>query len=253
MIDIFSFSRWLCLLLSISGFTVAQPSDRVLTNSASAQQGGVTDRSESSSRQDEAHEVMALGVRLGFNLPPEYCPVGKSERETVLLEKARDSMPPSVKLLQAAVLCTELKAYALGQRDYIEHWLQIQLLSPGGDFQTIDWPRDQFLQAVGAAMPEIDYSDLKQEAEKLFKRAGITVSDLQQTPLGRDDKAIYVAHHMQVEQTDSASLVRGLGAVTLINSLPLGIHVYSSVPLREDKEDLESTFRSLLNSLLQSN
>lgn len=252
MTNILSFSRWLCILLSMSGFSVAQPSDDAFTYSASEQREGASHRSKPSGL-GEALEVTALGVHLEFNLPPEYCPVGKSERETALLKNARDSMPPSVRLLKTAVLCTELSAYALGQRDDIEHWVQIQLLSPGGDFQTVDWSRHQFLQAVGAAMPKIDYSALREEAEKLFKRAGITASDLQQTPLGRDDKAIYIAHHMQIGQKNAANLVRGLGALTLVNSLPLGIHVYSSVPLTEDNEDLESALRSLLNSLLQSN
>ncbi len=54
------------------------------------------------------------------------------------MERSRRSLGLNVRLLHASVACNELVEFRNGQRDLIDHWLQVQLIGTKAGFQKID-------------------------------------------------------------------------------------------------------------------
>ncbi|NEZ02793.1 hypothetical protein G4Y73_01355 [Wenzhouxiangella sp. XN201] len=197
--------------------------------------------------------VRALGGQLSVRLPDGYCSIKDKGREGEMLKHSRDMMPQSVRILHAAAECSELAKYAAGNSDEVFHWLQVQMIGPSGTFRRLPFSREEFLSNIGGQLPEIDFTAIESEAETLLERAGMDVSSVKQAPIGRDGNAIYMATNFSVENAAAPRHIRGLGAITLVNSIPLGIHVYSSKPLSDSPRDLQSDLHSLLQSILHNN
>ena len=92
--------------------------------------------------------VNVLGQQVLFSNPSGYCTPGESAREVELMDLAKRSLAEGSRLVHAAVLCSELEDYRMGRRDMLDHWLQIQLIGPKGNFQRIEMPREAFLSGL---------------------------------------------------------------------------------------------------------
>src|SRR3546814_9957359 len=88
-----------------------------------------------------AESVNVLGQQVLFSNPSGYCTPGKSAREVELMDLAKRSLAEGSRLVHAAVRCSELEDYRAGRRDMLDHWLQIQLIGPKGNFQRIEIDR----------------------------------------------------------------------------------------------------------------
>ena len=170
--------------------------------------------------------VNVLGQQVVFTNPGGYCTPGKSAREVELMGLARRSLGEGSRLLHAAVRCSELEDYREGRRDMLDHWLQIQLLGPKGNFQRIEMPREAFLSSLSKSSPRVNAAELNQRLKASFDSNDISLSDMKIEPIGRDGNAVYFSMRMNMSVGETSRPISGISGITLLNSLPLSVNVY---------------------------
>ena len=170
--------------------------------------------------------VSVLGQQVFFSNPNGYCTPGKSAREVELMNLARRSLGDASRLVHAAVRCSELEDYRKGRRDILDHWLQIQLIGPKGNFQRIELPRETFLSSLSKSSPQVNAAELNRRLKASFENSDINLSDMKVEPIGRDGNAVYFSTRMNMIMGETSRPVTGISGITLLNSLPLSINVY---------------------------
>ncbi len=177
-------------------------------------------------RSAATESVNVLGQQVVFTNPGGYCTPGKSAREVELMGLARRSLGEGSRLLHVAVHCSELEDYREGRRDMLDHWLQIQLLGPKGNFQRIEMPREAFLSSLSKSSPRVNAAELNQRLKASFDSNDISLSDMKIEPIGRDGNAVYFSMRMNMSVGETSRPISGISGITLLNSLPLSVNVY---------------------------
>ena len=206
-----------------------------------------------SQRGFSKEKIEVLGQWITFSNPTGYCTLGTSPSEQELLILTRRSLGDDVRLLHAAVLCTELDDYKNGRRDMLDHWLQIQLIGPGGDFKRIETSREALLEAVSTSIPRVNAEEINRRLRSSFEGSHISLSQPQLNPLGRDGNAVYFSMRMNMTVESSIRVITGMSGITLLNSLPITINVYEGTGLSRSRENLQPVLQELLTSLLTEN
>lgn len=197
--------------------------------------------------------VNVLGQQVVFSNPSDYCTPGKSAREVELMDVARRSLSEVTRLVHVAVRCSELEDYRKGRRDMLDHWLQIQLIGPKGNFHRNEMPREAFLSGLSKSSPQVNAAELNRRLKASFENDDISVSDMKFEPIGRDGNAVYFSLRMDMIVGESSRPVTGLSGVTLLNSLPLSVNVYEGTGSPQSRGRLQAVQQELLNSLLTEN
>lgn len=197
--------------------------------------------------------VNVLGQQIAFANPGGYCTPGKSAREVELMDLARRSLGEGSRLVHAAVRCTELEDYRKGRRDMLDHWLQIQLIGPKGNFQRIEMPREAFLSGLSKSSPRVNAAELSQRLKASFENSDINLSDMKFEPIGRDGNAVYFSMRMHMNIGETSRPISGISGITLLNSLPLSVNVYEGTGSLQSRGRLQAVQQELLNSLLTEN
>ncbi len=204
-------------------------------------------------RSTAAESVNVLGQQVVFSNPSGYCTPGKSAREVELMDLARRSLGEGSRLVHAAVRCSELEDYRKGRRDMLDHWLQIQLIGPKGNFQRIEMPREAFLSGLSKSSPRVNAAELNHRLKASFENSDISLSDMKIEPIGRDGNAVYFSMRMYMSIGETSRPVTGISGITLLNSLPLSINVYEGTGSPQSRGQLQAVQQELLNSLLTEN
>jgi len=206
-----------------------------------------------SHRNAATESVNVLGQQIVFSNPSGYCTPGKSAREVDLMDLARRSLGEGSRLVHAAVRCTELEDYREGRREMLDHWLQIQLIGPKGNFQRIEMPREAFLSSLSKSSPRVNAAELNRRLKASFENSDISLSDMKFEPIGRDGNAVYFSMRMNMSVGETSRPVTGISGITLLNSLPLSINVYEGTGSPQSRGRLQAVQQELLNSLLTEN
>lgn len=204
-------------------------------------------------RSSATESVSVLGQQVMFSNPRGYCTPGQSAREVELMDLARRSLGEGSRLVHVAVPCSELEDYRKGRRDMLDHWLQVQLIGPKGEFKRIDMPREAFLSGISKSTPRVNAVELNQRLKASFAKSDISLSDMKMEPIGRDGNAVYFSMRMNMSVGESSRPISGISAITLLNSLPLSINVYEGAGSRQSRGQLQAIQQELLNSLLTEN
>ena len=204
-------------------------------------------------RSAATESVNVLGQQVVFTNPGGYCTPGKSAREVELMGLARRSLGEGSRLVHAAVRCSELEDYRGGRRDMLDHWLQIQLLGPKGNFQRIEMPREAFLSSLSKSSPRVNAVELNQRLKASFESSDISLSDMKIEPIGRDGNAVYFSMRMNMSVGETSRPISGISGITLLNSLPLSVNVYEGTGSPQSRGRLQAVQQELLNSLLTEN
>lgn len=204
-------------------------------------------------RSAASESVNVLGQQVVFSNPSGYCTPGKSAREVDLMDLARRSLGEGSRLVHAAVRCSELDDYRKGRRDMLDHWLQIQLIGPKGNFQRIEMPREAFLSSLSKSSPRVNAAELNHRLKTWFENSDISLSDMKIEPIGRDGNAVYFSMRMYMSIGETSRPVTGISGITLLNSLPLSINVYEGTGSPQSRGQLQAVQQELLNSLLTEN
>ena len=200
-----------------------------------------------------AESVNVLGQQVLFSNPSGYCTPGESAREVELMDLAKRSLAEGSRLVHAAVLCSELEDYRMGRREMLDHWLQIQLIGPKGNFQRIEMPREAFLSGLSKSTPRVNSAELNRRLKASFENSDVALTDMKFEPIGRDGNAVYFSMRMNMSVGESSRPISGISAITLLNSLPLSINVYEGTGSPQSRGQLQAVQQELLNSLLTEN
>ncbi|MCT8858131.1 hypothetical protein K5M76_21670 (plasmid) [Shewanella xiamenensis] len=200
-----------------------------------------------------AESVNVLGQQVLFSNPSGYCTPGESAREVELMDLAKRSLAEGSRLVHAAVLCSELEDYRMGRREMLDHWLQIQLIGPKGNFQRIEMPREAFLSGLSKSTPRVNSAELNRRLKASFENSNVALTDMKFEPIGRDGNAVYFSMRMNMSVGESSRPISGISAITLLNSLPLSINVYEGTGSPQSRGQLQAIQQELLNSLLTEN
>lgn len=200
-----------------------------------------------------AESVNVLGQQVLFSNPSGYCTPGESAREVELMDLAKRSLAEGSRLVHAAVRCSELEDYRAGRRDMLDHWLQIQLIGPKGNFQRIEMPREAFLSGLSKSTPRVNSAELNRRLKASFEHSDVALTDMKFEPIGRDGNAVYFSMRMNMSVGESSRPISGISAITLLNSLPLSINVYEGTGSPQSRGQLQAIQQELLNSLLTEN
>ncbi len=200
-----------------------------------------------------AESVNVLGQQVLFSNPSGYCTPGESAREVELMDLAKRSLAEGSRLVHAAVLCSELEDYRMGRREMLDHWLQIQLIGPKGNFQRIEMPREAFLSGLSKSTPRVNSAELNRRLKASFENSDVALTDMKFEPIGRDGNAVYFSMRMNMSVGESSRPISGISAITLLNSLPLSINVYEGTGSPQSRGQLQAIQQELLNSLLTEN
>lgn len=201
----------------------------------------------------QVQNIEVLGQRITFANPSGYCTPGESVRERDLMKMGKNLIGPASRLVHAAILCSELEDFRSGRRQTLDHWLQIQLIGPKGDFKRLDVGREAFLASVAKASPRLDAANINRQIQAALENPDLSLSNMQVAQLGRDGNAVYISTRMSLNVGDSNRLVTGLGGITLLNSLPLTVIVYEATGQAKSREQLQPILQQLLTSLLTEN
>lgn len=204
-------------------------------------------------RSAATESVNVLGQQVVFSNPSGYCTPGKSAREVELMDLARRSLGEGSRLVHAAVRCSELEDYRKGRREMLDHWLQIQLIGPKGNFQRIEMPREAFLSSLSKSSPRVNPAEINRRLKASFENSDINLSDMKFEPIGRDGNAVYFSMRMNMSVGETSRPISGISGITLLNSLPLSINVYEGTGSPQSRGQLQAIQQELLNSLLTEN
>jgi len=198
-------------------------------------------------------ELQALDQKIIFINPKGYCTPGDSRREKELVSLARQMLGSAVRLIHVAVNCEELENYKVGRRDTLDHWLQIQLIGPKGEFKRIEVPREVFLNALAKSTPKLNLDELKQRINTQIKDLDLNLSNINVHQIGKDGNTFYMASRSLLTYGEKSKPVTGLGGVTLINSLPLGVWIYESTGSPQSRDQLHIVLQQAFVSLFTQN
>lgn len=207
----------------------------------------------SRSAQIQTETINVLGQQISFSNPSGYCTPGNSERERELMAMSARSVGVGARLIHAAVRCSELKDYRDGRRDTLDHWLQIQLIGPKGDFKRLEMGREAFLAGVAKSTPRVDAAEINRRLRGALENPDLSMSEMKVEPLGRDGNAVYFTARMNLNIGDSTRPVTGLSGITLLNSLPLTVNVYEGTGTAKSRDQLQHVLQELLQSLFTEN
>jgi hypothetical protein len=198
-------------------------------------------------------ELQALDQQIIFTNPIGYCTPGGSKREKELVSQARQMLGNTVRLVHVAVKCDELENYRIGRIETLDHWLQIQLIGPKGEFKRIELSREVFLNALAKSSPKLNMEELKKKINTQLKDLDLNLSNINVHQIGKDGNAFYMASRSLLTYGEKSKPVTGLGGVTLINSLPLGVWIYESSGTPQSRDQLHLVLQQAFVSLFTQN
>lgn len=226
-----------------------QKSEPVLSNDINRQ---INQPSSEYTATKENIEV--LGQQVSFTNPSGYCTPGSSQRERDLMAMSQRTVGPGARLVHVAIRCSELEAFRAGRRETLDHWLQIQLIGPKGDFKRLEMGREAFLADLAKnSIPRLDATEISRRLQAAFENPDLSLSEMQVMPLGRDGNAVYFLYQMNLSVGESNRPMTGLSGFTLLNSLPLTVNVYEATGRVKSRDQLQRTLQQLLMSLFAEN
>ena len=191
-----------------------------------------------------------------FNIrPPEnYCQLSNSPIEKEIFERINRSLQPKVLLAYAAADCHELEDLRSGREKFLKHWLQVQILQKEGQVAQFPISKEAFVAAMAGGKPKIDLPAVEKKIREAFDNPELRMAEGSANILGRDGNAAYLSINMDLKITQNqSSKVFGVGAMTLINSIPMVIIAYQSQSSSRGPTGPSTALRSTLTSLLVEN
>ena len=207
-----------------------------------------------SAYKSKSQQLYLLGQQISFTNPSGYCTPGESVREKELVAAGKKMLSGSAQLTHVAIRCDELDAFRSGRRDTLDHWMQIQLIGQRGEFKRFETTREVFLAELAKATPKLDVVEIKKKINSQLNDLDMSMSNINVHQIGRDGNAFYMFSRSNVMYGDKSSkTVTGLGGVTLINSLPLGVWIYESDGTAISRNQLHIVLQQSLVSLISEN
>lgn len=202
-----------------------------------------------------AASFSVLDQTLEFDLPSGYCLGGsgtKVERE--LFARTQRGLQGSAKLVAWLVDCKELGELKQERRQYLDHWLQIQVLTPGGALRNVHASREQVVASLAKTHETLATSAVMERVKRKYAEMGMVADQPNASIVGRDGNAAYLTMKLRLTLEDGAvRSLRGFGAISLINTVPLAVQGYEATGKQESIDRAQAAVNAVLRSLLVRN
>lgn len=202
-----------------------------------------------------SQKLDVLGQIVNLTNPDGYCTLGSSPQERELAEINQKSVGETVRPIHIAIRCAELERFKAGRSKYIDHWLQIQLLGPKGEFKKLRMSRESFLAGLAGSSSGVSLSraEIMKKLNESIKNLDVDRSNYDLTQLGRDGNALYFLTRLNLASEKNVRNVTGMGAITLLNSLPLSVIVYEAEGSARSRAEMQSALHQTISLLLSEN
>lgn len=200
-----------------------------------------------------AESFSVLGRAINFANPVNYCTGGATVDEQQITRQTQESVGPNVKIVHWAVPCKEREEFRSGARQYFDHWIQIQVLGARGEFKPMPVLREQFLASAVKAKPPTDTAELNKRIRLAMKEQAARIDNVSLEFVGRDGNAAYFAMRSQLQVGATTRQIKGVGGMTLVNSVPLSVVAYEAANDYKDSNHTQAAMREILQSLLTEN
>jgi hypothetical protein len=198
--------------------------------------------------------IHVLGQAIQFDLPGGYClSENSTEAEKLLSERSQEALRGTAKLVAWLAPCEELRSFQRGRRFVFDHWIQLQVLTPRGQLRNVGVSREQLVASLAGSNNRLDSKAMRSRAQSKFSEMGISMQEARVDLIGRDGNAAYLATAMRISVDGEVRHIRGYGAITLINTVPLAVQGYEAARTDESLDRTRDAVAALLRSMLVKN
>ena len=197
----------------------------------------------------------ALERTIEFTPPARFCVLGDSPRERTLFDQSESDISRHGALMQMDVPCDELPLFKAGKVFGFTRWIEVAVISQGGEFHLVSVPRDDFVRTAAGTLEGqvVDYDEINRRLKALQADGEISLpASLQgMHSLGVANHALFIQSRTKVGRGKHAVALRGIGAVTTANDVPLIVQVYALSTAGRD-DTLETAY-ACVQALLDAN
>lgn len=170
------------------------------------------------------------GVSLELAPLPGYCALDETRgAEANLMRTMRDAVGDTMRLVLAFGDCGELVELRDGQRQTLNRFGQILLITQAGEIQVQDGSRGEYLARVASQFPTASFEEIAANGEAQFKAA--RPADAPRplfSVVGRDELALYIATASLQDLEQDRTLVAGIAGITMVRQLPVNVNLFSA-------------------------
>lgn len=201
----------------------------------------------------QAASFQVLGETFEFDSPAGYCVGGESSpRERELVLQSRKALA-NAKLVAWLTPCNELKELRAGLRDSLDHWMQLQVAMPRGELRKMGLSRTLYVDRLTGSLTRSRSEALDKRMKERLTQIGVSVETAEVEIVEHDGNAAYLSTRSKIDSGGVVKNIRGLGAGTLINQVPIYVFSYESSGSNASLDRAHSAMKSLLQSLLINN
>ena len=197
----------------------------------------------------------ALERTIEFTPPARFCVLGDSPLERALFDQSESDISRHGALVQMDVPCDELPLFKAGKLFGFTRWIEVAVMSQGGAFQLVPVPRDDFVRIAARTFESqvVDYDEANRRLKALQDdgEIGVPASLQNMHSLGVSNHALFIQSRTRFGRGRHAVAVRGIGAVTTANDVPLIVQVYTLSTASRD--DTLETANACVQALLDAN
>lgn len=182
----------------------------------------------------QAETVTYLGRSLNIVPPQGYCVLGASPTEREMEAFQRKNTSTAGELAQFSVPCEELSELRSGKLDNFSRWAQVLVLKAKGQLLPVTVPRAELVRKVAGSFanspPNMQAFEKRLRDE--IDAGGNSVTPESVRPIGATQEAFYIELRGVVKIGQWSSNVIGIGAVTVVNQLPIAVYAYGTPKAR---------------------
>lgn len=181
-----------------------------------------------------AETVTYLGRPLNVDPPQDFCVLGSSPTERALVEFQRKSTSAAGELAQFSVPCEELAEFRSGRIDNFSRWAQVLVLKAKGQLMPVMIPRAELVRKLAGSFADSP-PDMKAVEKRINDEIGtgsITITPQSTKPIGATQEAFFIEMRGKVQIDQWSSNFIGIGAVTVVNQLPVAVYAYGTPKAR---------------------
>lgn len=175
-----------------------------------------------------ADTVTYLGRSLNVVPPQGFCELGTSPTERALVEFQRKNTAAAGELAQFSVPCDELAELRSGRLENFSRWAQVLVLKAKGKLMPVTISRAELVRKFAGSFADSppDMKAVEKRIRDEIGSEGITLTPHSIKPIGATQEAFFIEMRGNVQLDQWSSNFVGIGAVTVVNQLPVAVYAY---------------------------
>lgn len=182
----------------------------------------------------QADTVTYLGRSLNVVPPQDFCVLGSSAPESSLVDLQRKSTSGAGELAQFSVPCEELAEFRSGKIDNFSRWAQVLVLKAKGQLKPVMISRPELVRKLAGSFADSppDMNAVEKRIRDEIATTGVTITPHSTKPIGATQEAFFIELRGTIQKDQWSSNFIGIGAVTVVNQLPVAVYAYGTPKAR---------------------